>query len=370
MSKIDKAVEWAVKIAEDDSHGYDQDNRWGPDYDCSSFVITAWENAGVPVKSNGASNTSNMVSVFKSTGFKDITSSITLSTGAGLQKGDIVWKSGHTEMVYNSSYGLVGASINENGGTTGGVTGDQTEKEIRTRSYYNYPWTTVLRYTGDNGSEDDEIDKSDCISEDRYLTTAEMTINAKYIYSYFIKKGWSVQAISALLGNMQAESTINPGLKERPLSSWSADKKGYGLTQWTPATKIIQYLESNGFANDDIEGQCQRIEYEFNNGVQYYPSSTYSMTAKEFKVSTNTPYYLASVFAWNYERSSVVLYGSEAEKEALRKKRGGYADYWYNVLKGYSPTPSTRKRKKFNFILFNQRRRNTAIWINRNYHRR
>ena len=36
MTKTEKAVTWAIEIANDPAHGYDQDNRWGPDYDCSS----------------------------------------------------------------------------------------------------------------------------------------------------------------------------------------------------------------------------------------------------------------------------------------------------------------------------------------------
>ena len=42
MTKTEKAVTWAIRIANDPAHGYDQDNRWGPDYDCSSLVISAW----------------------------------------------------------------------------------------------------------------------------------------------------------------------------------------------------------------------------------------------------------------------------------------------------------------------------------------
>lgn len=149
---IDKAVEWAVGIANDDSHGYDQTSRWNPDYDCSSLIIQAWENAGVPVKTKGASYTGNMVSVFKKCGFSDVTSQVNLTTGEGLQKGDVVWKSGHVEMCSSSGY-LVGAHINEKGTTTGGQKGDQTGKEINVRTYYNKPWTTVLRYTtGSSGS--------------------------------------------------------------------------------------------------------------------------------------------------------------------------------------------------------------------------
>ena len=40
MGVIDNAVTRALEIAADDSHGYDQANRWGADYDCSSLVIS------------------------------------------------------------------------------------------------------------------------------------------------------------------------------------------------------------------------------------------------------------------------------------------------------------------------------------------
>ena len=29
MTKTEKAVTWAIEIANDPAHGYDQDNRWG-----------------------------------------------------------------------------------------------------------------------------------------------------------------------------------------------------------------------------------------------------------------------------------------------------------------------------------------------------
>ena len=145
MLDINKAVTWIRSIADDNSHGYSQINRYGtPDYDCSSLLIQAFENAGCKVKTNGATYTGNMVQVFKDTGFEDVTSSINLSNGSGLLPGDVLWVQGHTEM-YIGNGTIVGARINENGETTGGQTGDQTGKEIRVGSYYNYPWTIVLR---------------------------------------------------------------------------------------------------------------------------------------------------------------------------------------------------------------------------------
>ncbi len=100
MGVIDNAVQWATDIANDDSHWYSQDVRWGPHYDCSSFVITAYQNAGVPVKDNGATYTEDMYNVFISCGFKDVTSSCNLSNGAGMLKGDVLLnKADHTALV-------------------------------------------------------------------------------------------------------------------------------------------------------------------------------------------------------------------------------------------------------------------------------
>lgn len=154
MSKIENAVKWAIGIAEDNTHGYDQGNRWGMDYDCSGLVITAFEKAGVPVKTKGATYTGNMLAVFKKCGFEDVTSSVNLSTGAGLKRGDVLLKSGSHTAIYIGDGKLVHASINEKGKALGGEVGDQTGKEICTRSYYNKPWGNILRYTEEESAKE------------------------------------------------------------------------------------------------------------------------------------------------------------------------------------------------------------------------
>ena len=146
MGKIDGAVAWAVAIANNPAHGYDQLHRWGPDYDCSSLVISAWESVGVPVKTSGATYTGNMKSAFLKCGFRDVIASVDLATGIGLQVGDVLLNYGaHTAMVTGNGR-IVAARINEHGQTTGGAEGDQTGREICQQGYYNYPWDCVLRY--------------------------------------------------------------------------------------------------------------------------------------------------------------------------------------------------------------------------------
>ena len=145
MSIVQNAIKWAVGIASDSSHGYDQSKRWGPDYDCSSLVISAYEQAGAGVKTAGATYTGNMKKAFILKGFTDVTHAVNLSTGAGMLPGDVLLhERNHTAMHIGNGQ-IVQASGNERGGITGGQTGDQTGGEIHVRSYYNYPWDCVLR---------------------------------------------------------------------------------------------------------------------------------------------------------------------------------------------------------------------------------
>lgn len=147
-SVIEKVIAWELKIANDDSHGYDQGSREGPDYDCSSFQYHGWKQGGVDmISSRGYSGTtSTMRSDFTAKGFSDVINSVTVSDGTGLKRGDVLLHEGHHTALYLGNGQLVHASINENGEITGGQTGDQTGKEICTRSYYNHPWDHVLRY--------------------------------------------------------------------------------------------------------------------------------------------------------------------------------------------------------------------------------
>lgn len=152
MTKTEKAIKQMESWAADNSHGYDQIYRWGEkgDYDCSSAVISAWQAAGAPVKTKGATYTGNMKAVFLSCGFADVTSKVNRSTGSGLQRGDVLLNETHHVAMYCGNGKEVEASINEKGTATGGQPGDQTGKEFLVRSYRNYPWDCVLRYQESN----------------------------------------------------------------------------------------------------------------------------------------------------------------------------------------------------------------------------
>lgn len=151
MTIPEKAAEFARDIARDDSHGYDQANRFGPDYDCSSLCIAAYKYAGVPLT---CTYTGNMRSDMLNHGFA-IPLNVNLQTGAGLQTGDVLLNEKRHAAMYVGDGQVVNAGGNENGGTVGGRTGDQTGREIRIMPYYNFPWDFALRYVRKEGPEDE-----------------------------------------------------------------------------------------------------------------------------------------------------------------------------------------------------------------------
>ena len=152
MTKAEKAAEIMEQWAMDDSHGYDQAYRWGEygDYDCSSAIITAFELAGVPLKTCGATTTWDMYPICLALGFVDVINSVNLATGEGLKRGDILLNRQNHVAIYCGDGLEAEESINENGGIVGGQPGDQTGWEFLIQPYRNtYPWDHVLRYTKD-----------------------------------------------------------------------------------------------------------------------------------------------------------------------------------------------------------------------------
>lgn len=239
MSKTESAIQWMENYAKDNSHGYDQRYRWGErgDYDCSSAVISAWQAAGVPVKSKGATYTGNMLAAFLACGFSDVTRTVNLATGAGLQRGDVLLNTTHHTAMYCGNGKEVEASINEKGTAVGGAPGDQTGREFLIRPYRNYPWNHVLRYRESvaasaksvtevakeviagkwgNGSERrrrltaSDYDAAAVQAKVNELLHAQSRPQAVY---YTVKRGDTLSAIAARYGtSVAAIQKLNPSL--------------------------------------------------------------------------------------------------------------------------------------------------------------
>lgn len=150
---INAAVKWAIATANDDSHGYSQNlsKRWGnPDFDCSTFVTSAYRAAGLDLQYGSSSTVMNcglMKSVYTAEGFKWIPWS-KIGSVSNLKKGDVLLDtSAHTELYIGSG---MNAAAHSNRGHA--QSGDQTGTEVSVARYYNnvggIHWDGVLRYVG------------------------------------------------------------------------------------------------------------------------------------------------------------------------------------------------------------------------------
>lgn len=174
------------------------------------------------------------------------------------------------------------------------------------------------------------------ISTNAYLTQSDMENNATEVWNYFGGIGWTLESVSAMLGNMQSESTINPGVWQS-LRPWGdPDKHGFGLVQWTPYTNITDWMASHGYSIGDGNGQCRKIHEEMLSGEQWIATSAYPFSFEEFSKSTDSPYTLALAFLANYERPA----------DPNQPQRGTQAEAWYSFLSGKPPKPPTGAVRK------------------------
>lgn len=155
-----------------------------------------------------------------------------------------------------------------------------------------------------------------------YLTNAEMAGNAQEVATFFLTQGWSRNAIAAMLGNMQGESGINPGIWEN-LDPYNG---GYGLTQWTPYTKLSTWATGLGYTwLDNGPTQCKRIDYESLNNLQWFRNDELGIdpyiTFTQFSVSTLPINTLTNYFLWFYEHPADPGPTTQATRQ-------GYANYW------------------------------------------
>lgn len=159
MGDIGKAVQFMLDVANDNSHGYDQTHRNGPNYDCSSLVGTALNKAGFNV--SPYSWTGNLRKQLLACGFKEI------PVNSSRKKGDIFLSESRHVVMCIDGVNIVHASINEKGKVTGGKSGDQTGKEICTRKFYtpSYGWDYHFRF------EDNTVEPKDDIYNDEVKAT-------------------------------------------------------------------------------------------------------------------------------------------------------------------------------------------------------
>ena len=107
-----------------------------------------------------------------------------------------------------------------------------------------------------------------------------MNSNDKIIWDYLIKEGLSKNGAAGLMGNLKAESNLNPRIYENKYkgaigltdeeyinkvdngeyTNFIHDKVGFGLAQWTYYTRkenFLNYVKEKNFSIGDLEIQLE-----------------------------------------------------------------------------------------------------------------
>jgi LysM repeat protein len=145
---------------------------------------------------------------------------------------------------------------------------------------------------------------------------------AREIWQRLTAAGVSKGVTAGLLGNMQAESAI---IADR----WEGDRVGnlsggYGLVQWTPATKYRDWAKARGLDPAALSSQITRIIWERDNNVQF---ARKGQTFAQWAASNIPPEQAADDFVRYYERPAVINSG-------IRQQ---FARKWYDQLSGTTP---------------------------------
>lgn len=162
--------------------------------------------------------------------------------------------------------------------------------------------------------------------------------NQQTVYNYFVSKGYSAEQASGIIGNMAIESGVDP-LK------WQGDRQdhqtppnpddpneGWGLTQWTPANKVLNYASSVNKTPGDIMTQLDFLAAQLDGS--YAPNNEKAAGDALKAVTATGPdgaVQAADVFETKFERPKDPS-ASQADREASAK--AALAKYGGQVVGG------------------------------------
>lgn len=191
------------------------------------------------------------------------------------------------------------------------------------------------------------------ISRSGALTQSEMENNANIIINYYRSIGVDDRTIACILGNMQAESSINPEREE-------VGGAGYGLVQWTPITVLQNHCNTLGLSpynSGDVQIQVIIKEILNQSGVgEWYTSSAfisnyYNSGATSDMIGITGQQFLSNSMNWNPDKLAVLFmagyerpsYDPSVNHYQIRQQN---ANNWFQYMGGViPPTPRTSKKK-------------------------
>lgn len=176
-------------------------------------------------------------------------------------------------------------------------------------------------------------------SSSNLLTEEQASNNVLMCYYKLTREGYSPVAIAGITGNMWSESHVNPGQWE--IGQFENYNRGYGLGQWTPAQKLVDWANSKGVAwrgNGDNQLQFL-IETPGQWNSSYDPGAPAvnpPVTFEEYKTANMTVEQASDYWLYYWEQPS---YSQSAETRETRRQ---HARKYYELITGdIPPDPGT-----------------------------
>ena len=165
------------------------------------------------------------------------------------------------------------------------------------------------------------------------LPENERTPNARYIYNYLKRKGFTHNSACAVLGNVEAECGMNPGAWQKKDDLFY----GYGLLQWTAARNFLFWLIDVGVSKSSsavalnglaryspqklMDAELTYFMWTCELSGNYFQSSDWPFS--KFKRSTESIADLTEAFYYNYVQPN----------DDTLQKRINFAEKWSKEFK-------------------------------------
>lgn len=182
-----------------------------------------------------------------------------------------------------------------------------------------------------------------------------MSIEQK-IWSFFKDKGLNDMGIAGLMGNLRAESGLNPrnlqnsyqnklghtddsyteAVDNNAYHNFINDSAGYGLAQWTFWSRkqnLYEYAKSVGKSIGDLDMQLEFIHKELSEGYK---------SVLEVLLSANSVVEASNVVLLQYEKPA-------DQSEAIQMKRAKLGMEYYGMFANSEQTEETVEKPKLRF---------------------
>lgn len=177
--------------------------------------------------------------------------------------------------------------------------------------------------------------------------TSSTTDTAKTIWDFFIGKGLNAFAVAGIMGNLKAESSLNPqnlqqtyekklgytdasytkAVDDGTYTNFVKDSAGYGLAQWTYWSRkqaLLEYAQSVKKSIGDLDMQLEFMWKELQG---------YTSVMNVLKAATSVK-----------QASDAILTGYERpadQSDAVKTKRAGYGQTYYSQYASGSTAATT-----------------------------